>query len=61
LALDEPKEADERLTVDGFQYLVDKDLFAMVQPITIDFTPMGFQVSGNLNTTKSAGGCGTCR
>jgi Fe-S cluster assembly iron-binding protein IscA len=60
LALDEPKDTDERLIVDGFQYIVDKDLLAMAKPINIDFTPMGFQVTGNLNATKSAGGCGTC-
>jgi iron-sulfur cluster assembly protein len=60
LALDEPKDADERITVDGFEYVIDKDLFAMAKPIQIDFTPMGFHVRGNLNTTKSADGCGTC-
>jgi len=60
LALDEPKDSDERLIVDGFQYLVDKDLLDMAKPINIDFTPMGFHVTGNLNTTKSADGCGNC-
>jgi hypothetical protein len=60
LALDEPKDTDERLVVDGFQYIVDKDLLAMAQPINIDFTPMGFHVTGNLNTTESAGGCAIC-
>ncbi|WP_372681282.1 hypothetical protein [Desulfosarcina sp.] len=60
MALDEPKDTDERLIVDGFQYIVDKDLLAMANPIKIDFTPMGFHVTGNLNTTESAVGCGTC-
>jgi len=60
LALDEPKDTDERLIVDGFQYLVDKDLLAMVRPINIDFTAMGFHVTGNVNTTKSADGLATC-
>jgi hypothetical protein len=60
LALDEPKDTDERLTIDGFAYIVDKDLFAMVQPITIDFTPMGFQVTGSVNTANRTGGCATC-
>ena len=41
--------------------MVNKDLFARVQPITLDFvdTPMGsgFNISSNLKGDKSCGSC----
>lgn len=48
MALDEPKDADEKFEIDGFTYLVDKQLFAEVQPVTIDFKSVGFHITGHL-------------
>jgi Fe-S cluster assembly iron-binding protein IscA len=47
MALDEPHNSDEIFEVDGFTYLVDKQLLAEAQPITVDFRTIGFYITGN--------------
>jgi Fe-S cluster assembly iron-binding protein IscA len=47
MALDEPNDFDEIFEVDGFTYLVDKQLLAEAQPITVDFKTIGFYITGN--------------
>jgi Fe-S cluster assembly iron-binding protein IscA len=60
MALDEPKETDEVIKEKGVTFLIDKQLLAEVQPVTIDFveTQMGagFKVS---SAAAGAGGCGS--
>jgi len=57
LALDEPKDNDDSFDVEGYTFLVEKDLMAKAQPITVDLTYMGFQVQSNLEL--GGGGCGS--
>jgi Fe-S cluster assembly iron-binding protein IscA len=62
MALDEPKESDFTFTDRGIQYLVDKDLFEEVKPITVDFKKSfmstGFELRSSLSNKKGAGdGC----
>ena len=57
MALDEPKENDESFDIDGYTFLVEKDLMVKAQPITVDLTYMGFQVNSNLDL--GGGGCGS--
>ena len=58
MALDEPREDDEILKDNGITYLVAKDLFESVKPITVDFMDSamgaGFSILSNLST---GGGC----
>ncbi len=61
MALDEPKESDEIVTNDGITYMINKDLFEQVKPISVDFVDSaygsGFSIKSNLK--KSDGGCGS--
>ena len=61
LVQDEPRDTDEQVHINGLLYIVDKTLLETVKPIQIDFTPMGFFVTGNLDAAGSVGSCGTCR
>lgn len=60
MALDEPKENDEVVQNDGITYMINKDLFEQVKPISVDFVESaygsGFAINSNL---KRAGGCGS--
>ena len=46
MALDAPKVTDVTFVVGGFDYLVDRDVLERIQPLTIDYTPLGFKVTG---------------
>lgn len=56
MALDEPNDSDQIFEIDGFTYLVDKQLLAEAQPITVDFKTIGFYITG-----KSANRNSQCR
>ncbi len=59
MSLDEPREGDQEFHEHGITFLMTKDLFEQVKPVTIDFTETscgsGFRVSSSLD----AGGCGS--
>lgn len=59
MALDEPKENDEKFDVDGFTYLIDKDFLERVKPIHVDFQRFGFKLSCGVDF-GAAGGCSSC-
>jgi len=56
LALDEPKDNDDVFKVDGYTFLVEKELMAQAKSMTIDLTYMGFQITSSL---ELGGGCGS--
>jgi hypothetical protein len=56
LALDEPRETDDLETVNGFQYIVNKDFYEKAKPIRIDFTHMGFKITSSIELA----GCSSC-
>jgi len=56
LALDEPKDTDDVFEEGGYTFIVEKELMAKAQPITVDLTYMGFQISSSL---ELGGGCGS--
>ncbi|MBL0715141.1 MAG: hypothetical protein JJV98_15745 [Desulfosarcina sp.] len=47
MALDEPKDTDATFAIGGFDYIIDRDLLARTQPISIDYTLIGFRVTGH--------------
>jgi len=57
MALDEPKETDNVFDIDGFKYIIDKDLMREADPIKIDFSGFGFQFDCGMDF---AGGCSAC-
>ena len=65
MALDEPRDGDEIFKENGITFLINKELFELVKPITVDFisTPRGsgFKVSSSLETGSSCGkSCSSC-
>ena len=58
LALDEPTENDEVLTVSGYDYVVEKELLAKAAPLKIDLTYMGFNIESSMEL-GGGGGCGS--
>jgi len=59
LALDERKDSDTVLDVDGYTFLVETNLLQEVAPIRVDFNHhYGFNVQSRLKVTSS--GCSSC-
>jgi Fe-S cluster assembly iron-binding protein IscA len=62
LGLDDPKETDEVLEVDGLTFVVDKSLFEEAKPFAIDGVGMGIKVKSSLlldnGDCSSCDGCG---
>jgi Fe-S cluster assembly iron-binding protein IscA len=64
MALDEPHENDETFDQKGVVFLVNKELFDEVKPISVDFVESdmgaGFMVQSTIS--KKDGGCssGSC-
>ena len=59
LALDEKRDNDQIFAEQGFQFCIDKDLFAQVQGVTIDAGYMGFIVESIVPLT-GGDGCSCC-
>ena len=63
LALDEPKENDDRYETAGVTYLIDKKLLEHVGGVKIDFVEQGwrsgFVVSSHKPVTNGASVCGS--
>ncbi len=61
MALDEPKETDEIVENEGITYMINKDLYNQVKPISVDFVESGygsgFSIKSNLK--REGGGCGS--
>jgi Fe-S cluster assembly iron-binding protein IscA len=63
MALDEPKETDEIVENDGITYMINKELYEQVKPISVDFTESaygsGFAIRSSLKQASGSGGCGS--
>jgi len=65
MALDEPREGDEMFKEDGITFMINKELFELVKPVTVDFIVTargsGFKVSSSLEAGNSCGkSCSSC-
>jgi Fe-S cluster assembly iron-binding protein IscA len=65
MALDESKEDDEVFKENGITFMINKDLFELAKPITVDYviTRMGngFKLTSSLEAGNSCGGsCSSC-
>lgn len=58
LALDDQKPDDEVIALEGgLTFLLEKELYAAAQPITVDATYAGFAVTSSLQFAGSGCGC----
>jgi len=65
MALDESREGDEIFKEDGLTFMINKELFELVKPVTVDFIVTqrgsGFKVSSSLDAGGSCGkSCSSC-
>ena len=60
MALDEPRDTDEVYKVDGFTYLVEKELLEKAKPIKVDFAITGFKLDCGIDFGSSPSACGSC-
>ncbi len=58
VALEEAKKSDAVFEIGGFQYIINKKLLQMVQPILFDSDGIGFRLSGS--GIAPPHGCGNC-
>jgi len=59
MALDEPKDTDDVIDIDGFKLLVDKELMIEAEPIKLDFSNFGFQFDCSLVFEEGCTACPT--
>jgi iron-sulfur cluster assembly protein len=62
LALDELKDSDESFNDRGLTFVVEKEFYEQIKPVTIDYVTTadgdGFEISSSLPKSESA--CGSC-
>ena len=58
MALDAPRDEDKTFSLDGFTYVVEKELLIKAQPIEVDFNARGFAITSSLELGGCGGGCG---
>ncbi len=59
MALDELRNNDQTFEIGGFQYVVDKDFLEKANPIKVDFSPVGFAITSNIDLTSACKSCST--
>lgn len=60
MGLDEPKDTDHVFEVNGFKFLIDKELMKDAQPIKVDFSEFGFQFDCALEFEEECSACHAC-
>lgn len=59
MALDEEKANDIIYTLDGIQYVMEKEFLDQAQPIEVDFSENGFKVFSSLDLGAGCSNCGS--
>jgi hypothetical protein len=59
LALDEPKDNDVNFEIEGFTFLLDKDLNEQGSPFRVDLSYTGFVIDSKIEL-GGGGECGSC-
>jgi Fe-S cluster assembly iron-binding protein IscA len=60
MGLDTAKEEDEKFDVNGYEFVVDKELYEQAKPLKVDLTPIGIDISSSLVFEQTEGSCGSC-
>ncbi|MFP4315164.1 MAG: IscA/HesB family protein, partial [Desulfovibrionales bacterium] len=59
--LDEEREGDEVVDLQGYTVVINKGLLNTAKPIAIDFTERGFSLDSSMKFEKpEGGGCSGC-
>ena len=59
MALDEPRESDHSIDIDGYTYIVDKEFLEKAKPIKVDFMVHGFKLDCGIEFQSGCTACGT--
>ena len=59
MALDEPKDTDAVFDINGFQFIIDVNIFKEARPIKVDFAHFGFQLDCALQFDGACTACST--
>ncbi len=59
LDVDEPKDTDTVFDIDGFKYIIDKELLQEAESIKVDFSEFGFQFDCSLEFEDECTACET--
>lgn len=59
MVLDEPNDLDTVFNIDPYKFIVNKRLLQEAEPVSIDFTGYGFNISSGLKKSGGCSGCGT--
>jgi len=48
--------------VEGYTFVIEKELYAKAKPLSVDMTPFGFAVKSNMEIPGAGGGggCSSC-
>jgi Fe-S cluster assembly iron-binding protein IscA len=57
MTLDEPKSNDEIHKVEGFTFVIDKDVVRLVGDVTIDVSEWGIELYSGLDRRMSKSSC----
>ena len=57
MALDEPKSNDEIHKVEGFMFVIDKDVVRLIGDVTIDVSKWGIELYSGLDKRTSKSCC----
>ena len=60
MVLDEPKNSDKVFKINGFKFVIDKDLLLEARPIKVGFAHFGFQLDCALQFDDACTACSTC-
>jgi len=59
MAIDDKKSSDSIYEINGVEYLMDTQLLQDANPVEINFSGMGFQLSSSLQLSSGCSSCGT--
>ncbi|WP_320169292.1 iron-sulfur cluster biosynthesis family protein [Maridesulfovibrio sp.] len=60
LGIDSAKDGDETIALEGYDFVIDKELLEQAKPLEIDLTPMGIEISSSMVFEQTPGSCGSC-
>ncbi|WP_027183257.1 IscA/HesB family protein [Desulfovibrio inopinatus] len=51
---------DTTVEASGYTFIMESELLEQAKPVSIDISPMGFDINSSIEFPKSTGGCGSC-
>ncbi len=59
VGMDEQRAGDLTFVVDGLTYVVEREFFEQIQPVTVDFCDNNFMVRAAVSFGEGCSGCGS--